>query len=99
MTIQLSYCCKAEIALDKNKQRPDCYTCKDCGRVIGSALPIPGTNDLLNAEEQRLHDLKIDIDVVLEEVNKRINESTKWNVERHSLEFTKTYLNWFKTLL
>lgn len=38
MTIQLSDCCKATIDLDKTKERPECYTCSKCGRIIGSPL-------------------------------------------------------------
>lgn len=44
MTIQLSNCCKAKIDLNKTKERPECYTCSKCGRIIGSPLP-PKTNE------------------------------------------------------
>jgi hypothetical protein len=39
MTTQLSNCCKATIDLDKTKERPECFTCSKCGRIIGSPLP------------------------------------------------------------
>ena len=39
MTTQLSNCCKATIDLDKTKDRPECFTCSKCGRIIGSPLP------------------------------------------------------------
>lgn len=46
MTIQLSDCCKATIDLDKTKERPECYTCSKCGRIIGSPLSTHNTREL-----------------------------------------------------
>lgn len=54
------------------------------------------TNDLLDAhfEEQRIHDLKIDIDNVLEEVERmhKIDSDNR-------LEILYKDLKWFKTIL
>lgn len=53
MTIQRSDCCKATIDLDKTKERPECYTCSKCGRIIGSPLPQPTMNQIPNIEEEK----------------------------------------------
>lgn len=49
MSQQLSDCCKAPINLDSTKERPECYTCSVCGRVIGSPLPDTNHTDSVEA--------------------------------------------------
>ena len=60
MTIQLSNCCKATIDLDKTKERPECYTCSKCGRIIGSPLP-PKTNEEWVADFDDLFKIVVDV--------------------------------------
>lgn len=54
MTIQLSDCCKATIDLDKTKERPECYTCSKCGRIIGSPLSTHNTRDGIEEKYDKL---------------------------------------------
>ena len=36
MPIQLSNCCKAPIDFNEKLDRPECFTCIECGRIIGT---------------------------------------------------------------
>jgi len=44
-TPQPSDCCKAYIRLTGEK-RPNAFACVKCGRIIGTELPQPTTNNL-----------------------------------------------------
>ena len=50
MTKQLSDCCKAEIKLT-GEPRPNAFTCKKCGRIIGTPLTKPITEWRKRLEE------------------------------------------------
>jgi len=56
MTIQLSDCCKATIDLDKTKERPECYTCSKCGRIIGSPIPERTVEEIVEDFTQYCND-------------------------------------------
>jgi len=45
MPQQLSNCCKAYIRLT-GEERPNAFACVKCGRIIGTDLPQPTTNNL-----------------------------------------------------
>lgn len=58
MPKQLSDCCKATIDLDKTKERPECYTCSKCDRIIGSPLPPPTMNQIPNIGETNTREVE-----------------------------------------
>ena len=47
MTRQLSDCCKAPIDFYPKLERPECYRCSFCDRVIGSPIPEKSVKEIV----------------------------------------------------
>lgn len=81
MTNQLSNCCKAEIYLNENLDRPECFTCSKCWRVIGTPQPNSGEEVVEKLDLDELWKMQelISIQEVAKKVNKiiEVNNNTQ----------------------
>lgn len=81
MNKQLSDCCKAEINLNSKLDRPECYTCSVCSRIIGS--PLPNNQPEITVEDgfvnlERSKSLFKDLDVRM--------TTEQWNIFYRNVE-------------
>ena len=72
MNKQLSNCCKAPINFNEKLDRPECYTCIECGRVIGTDLKTntkdTNSQDSIHSTEEANQNVDSTIEEMVEEL-------------------------------